>query len=177
TVGGRKHTGPWIEEDLIAKHLLWLRDNRRVSEGNSFLVEPPPDENSLRFSTRGRVGSLVTEWLAEHLLKEKPEVTNAGVRIGSGEYLVPGSAVKYQWATYHVKRDTPPTIQQIAEALRTLSEKKQIRILDTNQRGFSINCKAILAFIQEQKLASEEEMQRIQDRINHKLQLVPPVSG
>lgn len=138
-------TSGWVDDDVIAKHALWLRDNRTVVHGKRFLVEGSAQEISTMLATRGGIAGRVAEWLVRHICDTKGSniAAQAGlVVIGDGEYLVNTNAVVGFWDNY-VKSSKVPTTPQVGSALRNLS-KSQDRY--NGKRYFRIDIEAICSW-------------------------------
>ncbi len=135
-------TTGWVDDDIIAKHALWLRDNRTVTPGKRFLVEGSAKEVSKMLATRGGVAGRVAEWLVRHLCDPKQAVGPKQAdlcRIGNGKYLVNTNAVVQFWEAY-IKTGYAPGTPAIGQALRNLSVD-QVRA--GTKRYFEIDIEAI----------------------------------
>lgn len=120
-------TEGWVEDDAIAKHALWLRDNRTVVPGRRFVVEGDASDVSKMLATRGGVAGCVAEWLVRCLIDTNQK---AGlfqqdlVRIGNHEYLACTDAIVLFWDTY-VKTRRVPTTPQVGAAMRNLAIRQE----------------------------------------------------
>lgn len=161
-------TTGWVEDDIIAKHALWLRDNRVVVPGKRFLVEGSARDVSKQLATRGGVAGRVAEWLVRYLC-ETPTSSIAArqsspqqkdvVRVGNGKYLVNTNAIVTFWEQYSKSKVTPTT-PQVGAALRNLSTR-QVRA--GSKRYFDIDIEAISQWA-EANLVGDAQM--IEERIN-----------
>lgn len=161
-------TEGWVDDDIIAKHALWLRDNRIVVPGKRFMVEGSARDVSKQLATRGGVAGRVAEWLVRYLC-ETPTSTLAAaqsspqqkdvVRVGNGKYLVNTNAVVVFWEQYAKSRITPTT-PQVGAALRNLATA-QVRC--GKKRYFDIDIEAISSWA-EANLIGDAAM--IQEKIN-----------
>jgi hypothetical protein len=109
-------TSGWVDDDVIAKHVLWMRDHRTVIPGKRFVVEGSAQEISKMLATRGGVAGRVTEWLVRYICDTKGSsvAAQAGlVVIGGGKYLVNTNAVVSFWDNY-VKSSKVPSTPQVA---------------------------------------------------------------
>lgn len=122
-------TTGWVDEDIIAKHALWLRDNRVVVPGRRFLVEGSARDVSKQLATRGSIAGRVAEWLVRYLCetptsqlaaKQSSPQQSDMVRVGNGRYLVNTNALVNFWEQYSKAKITPTT-PVIGSALRNLS--------------------------------------------------------
>lgn len=161
-------TTGWVDDDIIAKHALWLRDNRIVIPGKRFMVEGSARDVSKQLATRGGVAGRVAEWLVRYLC-ETPTSTLAAkqsspqqkdlCRVGNGRYLVNTNAIVTFWEQYSKSKVTPTT-PTVGAALRNLSTR-QARA--GSKRFFEIDIEAISQWA-EANLIGDAEM--IQEKIN-----------
>jgi hypothetical protein len=121
-LGGPTSVTPWVSQDLIAEHALWLRHNRKVNEGGRFLVEGNPTEFHQHLATGSGSAGLVCEWLARWLADPQPLTSGALIQVGSGELWVNTEALAKETAwTRYVPSVQVPTAARIGRALRALS--------------------------------------------------------
>ncbi len=141
-------TTGWVDDDIIAKHALWLRDNRVVIEGKRFLVEGSARDVSKQLATRGGVAGRVCEWLVRYLCetptsaiaaKQSSPQQSDMVRVGNGKYLVNTNAIVTFWEQY-AKSKAVPSTPQVGAALRNLSTQQ---VKAGTQRYFEIDIEAI----------------------------------
>lgn len=167
-------TSGWVDDDIIAKHALWLRDNRVVTEGRRFLVEGSARDVSKQLATRGGVAGRVAEWLVRYLcetatsalaLKQSSPQQSDMVRVGNGRYLVNTNAIVTFWEQFAKSKQVPST-PQVGSALRNLSTRQ---VKAGTKRYFDIDIEAISSW-SESNLIGDSRM--IQDRINQ--EFIPP---
>lgn len=161
-------TTGWVDDDIIAKHALWLRDNRIVVPGKRFLVEGSARDVSKQLATRGGVAGRVAEWLVRYLCEtptsqlanrqSSPQQKDT-VRVGNGRYLVNTNAIVVFWEQYSKSKVTPTT-PQVGAALRNLSTR-QVRA--GSKRFFEIDIEAISQWAEANLVG---DSQGIQERIN-----------
>jgi hypothetical protein len=158
----------WIDDDVIAKHALWLRDNHVVKPGKRFLVEGSARDISKQIATRGSVAGRVTEWLVRYLCetptsklaaKQSSPQQMGLVWVGNGKYLVNTNAIVTFWEQYAKSKNVPST-PQVGGCLRNLSTNP-VRM--GKQRFFEIDIEAITQWA-EANLIGDSQM--IQERIN-----------
>jgi hypothetical protein len=140
SIGGRAGTEGWIEGDGIARHALWLKEQREVDQGSRMLVEGEESSMHRRLTMNGRTASLVCEWLAKHLEKLEPSVCQLvgdRVVVGNGRYLANATAISDAW-DFYIKSSTVPSTRAIGLALGNLSlttetvRENDIRLHDLN---------------------------------------------
>lgn len=122
-IGSRKGTEDWVSGDAIARHALWLRDQRDVAPGGRFLVEGEVSAMHRRLTVNGRVASLVCEWLAKHVDKADPsvkQIVKTRVAVGNGHYFANATAIAEAWEFY-IKSSSVPSTRAIGLALANLS--------------------------------------------------------
>lgn len=166
-------TSGWIDDDIIAKHALWLRDNRQVTPGKRFLVEGSAKDVSKQLATRGGVAGRVAEWLVRYLC-ETPTSTLAAAKsspqlsglciVGNGKYLVNTNAIVMFWEQY-AKSKVVPSTPQAGGALRNLSIKQT---KCGTKRYFEIDIEAISSWA-EANLIGDGAM--IQEKISQVLEI------
>lgn len=165
-------THAWVDDDVIAKHALWLRDNRIVVPGKRFMVEGSARDVSKQLATRGGVAGRVCEWLVRYLC-ETPTSSIAAkqsspqqkdyVRVGNGRYLVNTNAIVIFWEQY-AKSKVTPTTPQVGLALRNLSTR-QIRA--GTKRFFDIDIESISSWAEQNLIGDSAQ---IQEKINQVLE-------
>lgn len=122
-------TRRWIEEDLIAKHCLWLAVNRSIVHGQRFIVEGIElDEIHRKLVMHGEASGPIYEWLARfasdpsaaaHVYRAKKAASR--VVIGDGKILVSVQGIIDCWDVYmpDIKR---PSTTQVGRTLTKVSE-------------------------------------------------------
>jgi hypothetical protein len=168
------NTDGWVDDDTIAKHALWLRDNRSVIPGRRFMVEGSAKDVSKQLATRGGVAGRVAEWLVRYICenptsnlaaKQSSPQQSDMVRVGGGRYLVNTNAIVTFWEQYAKSKQVPST-PQVGSALRNLSTRQ---VKAGTKRYFEIDIEAISSW-SESNLIGNAEM--IQERLA--LPFTPP---
>ncbi len=153
-------TTGWVDDDIIAKHMLWLKDNRVVKEGKRFLVEGSARDVSKQLATRGGVAGRVAEWLVRYicdgpasalLTKHTSPQQSDMVRVGNGRYLVNTNAIVTFWEQY-AKSKAVPSTPQVGSALRNLSVKQ---VKGGKKRFFEIDIESISQWAEANLIGSE----------------------
>lgn len=112
----------WMDGDKIAKHALWLRENRTVTPDGRWLVKGEAGSVHQNMATRNKVEGLITEWLAKYLDQPSPGIpSTAAVRVGNGEFLINTAVVGGYWDQYITTNDRYETAR-IGRALKNLSK-------------------------------------------------------
>lgn len=168
SLGGRGGTKGWVDEDVIARHLLWLRDNRRVTYGNRFIVDGHESKVSQLLATSGTIPGLVSEWLARCLNKPHQGMLQSGsLVLGGGKFWVNGQALLDNWSIFIKSDRAAPTLAKINKALGNLSfdhttEREYFRGKRT--RYWKIKPDTILRWADENQIGDDPEAMR--ERIN-----------
>lgn len=123
----------WVDNDVIAKHALWLRDNHKWESHERFII-PPTDELLHRSLTvRSGIRSALCQWLVGFLNNPTPFRTNPRakpfVRIKGKKIYANVQGISRCWATYVPDERCPPA-GKLSSALASLStgERYQQRV-------------------------------------------------
>jgi len=135
SLGGFEGTTDWIYSDRIAKHALWLRDNRTAKRGSRFLVEGGIDIVHRNLATNGNTRNRTVEWICRAMLEKWME-PNPGIRFGGGELYVNASFVQKKWEAL-LGDNRPPSLKQIGQAFRPLTTK------DLQEKRFMIGTERV----------------------------------
>lgn len=127
-IGGRPVTRTWVLKDLIASHVLWLRDNRTPANYGRLLVSGKMDEMRKKLTTTSGIAPEVCQFIVKSLL-DLPNARDQVVAIKDGKVWVSCSSVAEatRWSLL-VPGCAVPTESRVAEVLKTLcSERKKFR--------------------------------------------------
>jgi hypothetical protein len=159
----------WVTDDGIAAHAMWLKENRKVVEGDRFLVEGHKTSFHLSMPTQSKIGGSVTEWLIKFLnatddvrknINQKPDCYALA---GNGEFLINAQAVKDNWDIFLGATNTPPSLSSVGKALRNLSTGEEKRI--DNVRFHKVNLDAIYSWADRLLVGSPEKMKQLIDHV------------
>jgi hypothetical protein len=126
---GNEMTKSWVDGDLLAKHALWLRENRTITPGKRFLVEGDSMDNMHRkLVMQGEDAGLIFEWLVRfasnpqalygvYRVKKQPALA----LVGNNQVLINTEAVLTVWDVYMGDQKRPSTTK-VGATLRKLSE-------------------------------------------------------
>jgi hypothetical protein len=120
SIGGRKTTEAWVRGDGIAKHVLWLHQNRTVVRGSRFLVKGWESDMHKHLQVTSGVASAVVEVIA-HSLSANASKAPEGFFIGNNCIYASVLGVSDMWTTALGESAKLPTKQRIQSALRQLS--------------------------------------------------------
>lgn len=154
----------FIEGDGIAKHALWLKENRVVVPDGRFLVSGCDTAFHRSFPTATGIASDILHWLTCYL-QNPAKIDAIGsllMRIEDGELLVTAKCIIENWEVYQTNTDTRrATSSRICRALASLStgKKKQFK----NGRGIKTNywpirTEYLLSWNADSGFATDEEL-------------------
>lgn len=120
---GNAMTTGWVDGDQIAKHALWLRDNRQVTPGRRFLVEGEKREMHRKLIMKSEATGLIIEWLARYLsnpsLYDRSAHKPPRVISGNGQFFVNVQGLVDCWEAY--SKENRPTVAQTGRVLARFS--------------------------------------------------------
>lgn len=107
----------------IARHALWLRDNREVQPGRRFWVEGDITEMHRLVTITSDWTSRVCEWLVRYLMQPTPYANRGDglIRVGQGKLLVNEQALIDGWRLYYPDTKVEPETAKIGAAMRAIS--------------------------------------------------------
>lgn len=130
-LGGRlSGTAGWVDEDMIAKHALWLRENRKVTPGDRFIVPGWKHDKLEQLPGRMSGTAEVLTTIAYHL------ADRAGGKPAPGAYgIVPTEKIVYvnvpalvlYWESGGARLGQRPTASRVGRALNTVSFGRSLR--------------------------------------------------
>ncbi len=119
---GKPYVDAWILSDKMAKHALWLAENRVLNYNNRFLVTGEP-EFADRLNTQSGIVPIVMEFLAVYLSQElRAQQPSNQIRVGGGRLLVRTELLsdKAQFERYVPSHRVLPAVA-VSQALRQVS--------------------------------------------------------
>lgn len=120
----REHRTQLVESNEIAKHALWLRDNRKVIPGARFLVEGRPDALSRSLVHGAGLRAMICHWLVQWLLMPGKAAAASGqalVAVREGRIEASARGLHQHWTLYETNyKGGTPTISRINAALESL---------------------------------------------------------
>ena len=129
-----------VEGDGIAKHALWLRDNRVVKRTGRFLVSGNESQLHDSLMTGSGLRSCILSWLISFALNpEKIEAeSNMLVRIKDNELLATARGLVENWEAYPTNSDKRYASERaISRVLKSLSTVKKRQFPDS--KGIKTN--------------------------------------
>ena len=121
----------WVEQDLIAQHALWLRDNLQWKSNGRFLVQSDDRALQARLATGSGVRSAVCQFLVSYLM-DPGKIDNDPrgrfwIRVYKGWLYANTQALVRCWDHY-VTNERCPTTGRLAAALSSLSVDGRLRL-------------------------------------------------
>lgn len=161
---GQCLTRHWIAGDLLARHLLWLRDNRTVVAGKRFIVEGEHTDIHRRLLMQGERDGIIFEWIARFVddpglltkvyttRKEKPLAL-----VGDGEILINSQSVADGWGLYMDKDSFKcPSTSIIGKVLKKLARG----LAPGKRRYHDIKPGLILGWAADMQVGDTENMEK-----------------
>ena len=161
SLGGREYLNAWVTEDKIAKHVLWLSQNRILQKPSRFQVSGKDSVLHRNLKYGDKMTSAVIHWLVGYLQNpSKLDVTRTfQVRVYKGELLVTSKAFSDYWDIYATQTKAPPPFE-ISKALRSACDntKKTLRVGTKNVNYWSIGRDALVAWGEMRNYISADEI-------------------
>lgn len=161
---GQCLTRHWIAGDLLARHVLWLRDNRTVVAGDRFIVEGESTDIHRRLLMQGDRDGIIFEWIARFVddpglltkvyttRKEKPLAL-----VGDGEILINSQSVADGWGLYMDKDSFKcPSTSVIGRVLKKLARG----LAPGKRRYHDIKPGLILGWAADMQVGDTENMEK-----------------
>lgn len=153
-LGGRLGgTSDWVDGDVIAKHALWLRENRKVEPGDRFIVAGWKHEKLDQMPGRMKGTAEVLAAIAYHLADRaanKPTPGAYGI-VPSGDHIsVNVPALVLYWETVGNRLGPRPTDSAIGRALKTVSFDRSFRRTNEGRlRFWDVTATAVMSKAEE----------------------------
>lgn len=160
-IGGMEGTKDWVTGGKIARHLLWLKENRIVIPGSRFWVEGQTTQMHKSLATQGTIANLIMEWLAKYFTTNQTQANMInGVFVGGGYICVNTMAVKDNWLMYLPDSNRVPTAARIGRTLSNIS-KGEVHLKDKKgilNRHHIIDAETLLNWINENQAGNIGEV-------------------
>lgn len=123
-------TKSWVNDDLIAKHCIWLALNRQIKRGKRFLVEGVAvDDMHRKLIMQGETAGLIYEWLArfasnpQALYRSYQTKKQAPLAvIGNQEILINAQGLIDSWPIYMGLDNRCPSTTKVGQTLNKLAD-------------------------------------------------------
>lgn len=153
--GGSEFSKNWISDNVIANHILWLEQNRKVERNpDRFLVTGNAEDIINNVVTNGKWNGLVTEWLAKFLASPHLPL-GTQIIYGKGKFLVNAKTIENKWNEYIDEAHQKPIYQWIG---RTLGGMSFGEIKIDGIKYHSIKPKTIIGWAEENMVGDPEKM-------------------
>lgn len=166
---GRRMTERWVEGDDLARHALWLRDNRTLNPGRRFLVEGEPTAMHRALVTQGRWNGIVLEWLARFMTDpDKIDYAYRGkqalcrARVGSQKLLINTQGVIDGWDLYLANTSERLSTNAVGRVLNQLSNsyKPKLGKAGSERAHFHlVDADLVFSWAEENQVGDLERMQ------------------
>lgn len=155
---GEERVRRFVEDDEIARHALWLRDNRTVVSQGRFLVA---GENSLlhrSMATHSGLRAGVAHWLVSYLLQPSrfDATSNPLIRRQNGKLLVNAKALLDNWTLYTTHFRTPMQ-SKLSRALSGLSIGR-VHLRNPPAYFRVVNTDLLMTYAEENDLCTAHEL-------------------
>ncbi len=139
---GNRLTNKWLgREGLFARHVLWLRETRDLSQRGRFLVEGKQSDMHNQFLFQGNERKQVLEWLVR--FSEAPMHLNSRsvsdllpAEIGNGIVAVNTKKMKDNWKEFSLDRHSVVEHSHLMRHLKTLSHQSDtIQVSTANMKS------------------------------------------
>lgn len=159
----------WIESFAIAKHALWLKEERAEQaikaarkNGRRFVVEGDPNDPIYgNMGASERDLEAILEWFVKWIqCEDKNRLVKVGslASIGNGEIKVTTRAIRESWQVFGLdKHHQKPQSRTIGRVLKALSKSSQ-RVNVGRLKGYDVNVKALVAKLEDLDLLTEKEV-------------------
>lgn len=163
-LGGRDYTEQWVSGDGIARHVLWLMENREVVAGERYIVEGWDSDLTRNLVTMagyaGNVAVAVATLIGEDMIKHTPRCL-----IGDGRILINARDLLSAWRSLMGQDARTPEEWKLTDALGVISlGKDRKRILGSHVSLWDVDPRHIYATADRQNLYPPEELQQVVER-------------
>jgi hypothetical protein len=158
----RINVATFVDQDRIAKHALWLRDNYPIRREGRFQIKTRNQDTVMALSTKGGIRSALCQWLVGYL-KNPARLDAMGdfrIRTLGGRLLVCTPGILDNWTTYVGNEPVPPA-GKLGQAISALSDPERHHL--TRPKAAPIHYRAIItkhlyAWAEQTEFASREDI-------------------
>lgn len=159
SIGGYPKARTFVEQDLIAKHILWLSENRAVAPESRFIVKGDSDQLTRLLTTSGAASDLCN-WLIRFLYKPMLMQKNQFIVAKKGRLYARAGGISEHWEQYINTRKIPSQ-KEIGKALKSISvgtSSKSVRVGDDVRMFREVDVKTLIVWSEEADMGSAEEV-------------------
>lgn len=139
---GRKTTTAWVEDDLIAKHALWLKQNQVVTDHgheNRFLVPGAyhPEKLAMLRAHRGNAGiyEVIATYIMDAAMAHGKHVPfpqyQDGIRFVKGTVALRWKGIAEYWSLHEKQWGRLPNMHDVAYSLKIISKEIEVAVRTT----------------------------------------------
>ena len=130
SIGGRATTDAWVAGDAIARHVLWLQQNRTVKRDSRWLVKGWASPFHKRLQASTGIASVVVEVVAYSISAKAGAAMLPGFVLGDGVVYAAVSGVADAWQKAMGDSNKVPSKSRILSALRQLSTAAEPQMVE-----------------------------------------------
>lgn len=127
-------TSGWVNDDLIARHILWLRDNhpwQEEYEQNRFIIDVGVDSLRSEALIHNAAQAVLNQWIVG-FLRDQAKISSAGpyalmARVHKGRILINVQAPLNHWKNY-VPNERCPTVGYLGTVLKDISHDERVML-------------------------------------------------
>lgn len=158
----------WVEDDLIARHVLHLRDTMTIVRDGRFLVCGQKTNLHSELAMRNPEMSVVLEWVTKFVLDPSrlARSETPGARVGNGRILIHPTTVREQWVTY-MNDEPKPSRDAIIRHLKANSRKIECRV--DRKRFYDVTVSRITDYAASRFLAEKKQLTDLINQLNDQI--------
>lgn len=154
----------WVHGDGIARHALWLAENRKVNKNARFLVAGGDSAMANTLTVNSGLRGPVCDWIISYLLEPRKLAQTAfayAVACKEGELFVSAKGVSLGWNMYTTNTNALGTTS-IAKALDGLSTGTvNLKVHDMEVTYYKINTELLVAWAERAGVADGDTVRRL----------------
>jgi hypothetical protein len=165
--GGYAFTSDWVTGDVIARHVLWLEQTRKVKPGPRFMV-PGNLDATRAMGLFNEKTSRVIEFLVRYLSEPFNQTFNGraaidGIKCGRGELWANASAIADNWKRYF-GTDQIPSSRAVGKALANIRKISSNVKSDGKERSQTVDFEKLIVWAETHGIGDPDEIRR---RVSH----------
>jgi hypothetical protein len=155
----------WIDDDVIARHIVWLTENLEVEKHGRFLVSGEAADLTNTLSTGTGLRAAICQWTMGLLLRPNTMLNRHDwgqyLRVSDGRLLMTARAMAEHWTEYVPDKGSPPSPSAISRALAGLSGEVTVRAHDGNRKMRSFNLEQLAVWAEETGYSDRDTVTRL----------------
>jgi hypothetical protein len=159
----------WVQNSLIARYALWLRDNRQLSPSSRFLVKGKITPMHQRLVAKKKDSESLLEWICGYMTnpsifernfrtkKKEPYTT-----LGEGVLLLNGPEIQETWDLYTHETTEKLSVTKIGTLLGNLADSRKKKLNRGGARvwAYEIDAGVVFTFAQANMLGDLDAMSK-----------------